>query len=627
MRSHERAAADGSAVDPGCERSSSRVLSAVPTLLQALDYPSIVHLLAEAPHSLRHGVTLVSEDPEEPSQHRSYANIVEESWRLAEELSQRGLLPGDRVLLVMPTSLAFLTAFLAILEVGATVVPAYPPAALERAGQSLERVGQIARQCDSALVLTTWELLPLLGDLARTAPRLKSVLPIERLLASAAKRESRRVHARDGLPSPTDLALLQYTSGSTGKPKGVALSHANVITNIRAVGVGFQLNDADTTVSWCPLYHDMGLICLLMSLCWGRPIVLMSPLAFLSRPIRWLRAISDHRGTITVAPNFGFALCVKRARPADCEGLDLSSWRIALNGAERVNPQTLEDFTRVFGPYGFSPHAMFPAYGLAESVVGVTFPDPGEAVTTLNLDRHAVSLGRVEETQAEQGMKVVALGRPLAGGQVAVVDDAYRPLPERQIGEIALRGPSLMEAYYRDPISTSDVWREGWLLTGDLGFFSDGRLYLTGRQKDLVIVRGKNYYAEDIEHCVERIPTVRSGGVVAFATYDEARDATERLVLICETTERDAAARERIQEAVREAVRTECSIEASEVVLVPPNTVPKTPSGKRQRSLTRQRYLSKTLGSRRTGKLALVGIALRSARGFAALALRRMRSA
>jgi len=374
-----------------------------------------------------------------------------------------------------------------------------------------------------------------------------------------------------------------------------------------------------------PLYHDMGLIgTLLFSIYWRLPLVLMSPTAFLVKPARWLAAIHRFRGTLSASPNFGYARCVRHVRAAQRQGLDLSCWRVALNGAEPVNAKTLLEFEQAFAPNGFSPAAMLPVYGLAEASLAVTFPRVGDPSRQLAVDRAALAAGHVRPATTDRpSTHLVCVGEPVPGHDVRVVDSAGLPVDPGEVGHIMVKGPSVMQGYFDDPKSTRAVLQDGWLWTGDLGFFEGGGLYVAGRAKDLIIIGGKNHYAEDVERVAEHVEGVRPGGAAAFGVYDEER-ARDILVIVCESYVDDEAGSAAVVEAVSEQVCQECRVTPDEVVLVPPGTIPKTSSGKRQRALCRQRYLTDQLVPQRTSKLRLAQIFIRSQAGHVRMLARRV---
>jgi 1-acyl-sn-glycerol-3-phosphate acyltransferase len=399
-----------------------------------------------------------------------------------------------------------------------------------------------------------------------------------------------------------DTGLLQYTSGSTAAPKGVVLSHANLLANVRAIGAGVEARPGDVTVSWLPLYHDMGLIgAWLGSLYHGVPLVLMSPLAFIGRPARWLEAIHRHRGTITAAPNFAFDLAVRRIRESELEGLDLSSLRAVYNGAEAVSPTTMERFIDRFASLGFRREAMMPVYGLAECSVALTFPPLGRGPLVDTVDRRilADSGKAVPAASDAPGAKCfVACGRPLPLHEVRIVDDADRELPDRQEGHIQFRGPSATSGYLHNPEATARLLHGDWLDTGDLGYVADGDLYVTGRAKDIIIKAGRNIYPEELEEAVGAIDGIRAGNVAAFGVVDEASGG-ERLVVLAETRKTKADDRRRLVEAIDALAADLTGMPADDVVLAAPNTVLKTSSGKIRRDACRQLYERGDVGRER----------------------------
>jgi acyl-CoA synthetase (AMP-forming)/AMP-acid ligase II len=580
-------------------------------------FPTLPHAFAAAARAdATTGVTLIPDDEDLPEEHRSWRQLFHEARAFAGGLAARNVRRGDRVLLVLPTSWDFLLAFFGVSLLGAVPVPAYPPAVLEKAGIALDRLAAIVDKLQIAWCITNDELLALVGDLALRQRGLQ-------LLSSDALAAGDPAAAPKLRAAPDDAALVQCTSGSTGVPKGVLLAQRALVANIHAMGQAGRVSRHDVMVSWLPLYHDMGLIgTLLFPVYWRMPLVLLSPLAFLQRPGRWLWAIHRHKGTASAAPNFAYGLCVKRVRPPEREGLDLSSWRLTLNGAEPVNLRTVTDFLRTFAPHGLREETMRPVYGLAESCVAVTCSVPGEPVRHEVVDRSRLAAGHAVPATGRGSTALVALGRAIPGHEVAIVDANGRALTEREVGHIVVSGPSLMTGYVNDPEATRAVLRDGVLWTGDLGFTSGGQLFVTGRAKDLIIVRGRNHYPEDLERVAERIDGVRPGGVVAFAVYDEAK-AAELAVVVCETRMAEEAARE-LAQTVRDRVGEHCAITVDEVVLVAPGAIPRTSSGKRQRSLCRELYLAGTLGKTRTGKLQLAVLFVRSRAGVLLSSARRL---
>jgi len=583
------------------------------------EVPTMVDALERAALDPSKGITLYEND--KPT-FRSYAQIFEEAKRAAGALSAWGVRSRDRVLLAVPTSFEFVVTFFAIQWLGATPVPSYPPAALEHFDVGFGRLVHIANASDAVMFITSAKLKPRLTDLALRAPGLRAITSAEELLA-----EKGEPAPRGKRISASRTCFVQFTSGSTGKPKGVVLTHANVTSNIHAMGLAMQATSEERVVSWLPLYHDMGLIGgLLAPIYWRWQLALMSPMGFIERPVRWLKMITETRATMSPAPNFGYTLCAKRVRPRDLEGLDLSSWRLALNGAEPVHAKTIDEFCAAFASCGFKPHSMFPVYGLAESSLAVTFPDPGSQLRKVSLSRKELARGRAVESEDADAAVIMCVGRPMPGHVVVVVDEKGNRLPTGRIGSIVVHGPSVMRGYLKDAQATARVLKDGWLWTGDLGFWNDEGIYITGRAKDLIIIRGRNYYAEDAERVVEAIGGTRAGGVVVFGVSDD--DARrDRVTCVCETKLRDEKKRADLMVEIRRRVNEEVGLPIDEVLLVAPGTIPKTSSGKRQRRQTRALYLKNDLALRHVSKRALSTAMLRSAIGRLHLVLTTRRPA
>ncbi len=566
------AAAPSAGGDPGMP-------SGVATLPEALDWHVQRH--AERTHILLYG----ADDRIRPI---SYGDLALGAARVASGLRAAGLEPGGTVALMLPTGAEYFFGFFGVLAAGGIPVPIYPPARPEQLEDHLRRHAGILANAGAFLLVTVPEARTVGRLLRAWVPTLRAVLTPEDFSGGAAM-QSPVSHRPDA------IALLQYTSGSTGAPKGVVLSHADLLANIRAMREAVAATPEDRFVSWLPLYHDMGLIgAWLGSLYCGVPLVSMSPLAFLSRPLRWLQAIHDHRGTLSAAPNFAYELCLKRIPEQDLEGLDLGCWRRALNGAEPVSAETLRRFAERLAPHGLRADALAPVYGLAEAAVGLTFPPLGRGPAIDCVDRQQFAAGgRALPVPCDdpESMPMVSCGRPLPGYRLRIVDADGKPLPERQEGLVRFQGPSATRGYYRNPQATARLIRDGWHDTGDRGYLAGGELYLTGRVKDMIIRGGRNLYPYEVEDAVGEVPGVRKGCVVAFAAADQAR-GSERLVLVAETRERDPERRRALERAVRERANDVLGLPPDEIVLAPPRAVPKTSSGKLRRGATRERWES-----------------------------------
>jgi len=523
----------------------------------------------------------------------SYGRLRDEAAAVAGGLRERGVSRGDTVALMLPTGLDFLRSFLGILLVRAVPVPIYPPVRLDRLEEYAARQSAILRDAGVRLLVTIPRARPVASLLKPAVPTLADVVTADELAAAGAP-----VSGPEG--DGRDPAFIQYTSGSTGQPKGVLLTHDNLLANIRAIARGLEVQPTDVGVSWLPLYHDMGLIgSWLTCLHHGLPLTLLSPTAFLARPERWLWAIHQRRATLSAAPNFAYELCARRVRDEALEGLDLSSWRVALNGAEPVSTGTIDRFARRFAPHGFRPEAMMPVYGLAECSVALAFPPVGRGPRVDRVAR-APFQGEGRADAALPGdataLEFVSAGRELPEHEVHIVDDAGADVAERVVGRLVFRGPSMTSGYYRQPEATAAITLPGgWLDSGDLAYRASGEVHVCGRRKDLIIKGGRNLVPQEIEEAAGGVEGIRRGCVVAFGTENPAL-GTEGLVVVAETRVTGASERDRLAAAVTQRVAEVVDVPPDQVVLVAPGTVPKTSSGKVRRAATRERYLAGALG-------------------------------
>ncbi|QHF28949.1 MULTISPECIES: AMP-binding protein [Pseudomonas] len=516
----------------------------------------------------------------------SYGALHQGALAVAAGLQRSGLRAGQTVALMLPTGRDFLQGFLGILLAGGVPVPIYPPLRLSQIEEHLRRQAGILHNAEAKVLITVTQA-KLLARLLR--PQVPSLVRI----ASVAELTGEGGECVTPLRQPDDIAFLQYTSGSTGQPKGVMVSHANLLANLRAMGRALKVGPQDVFVSWLPMYHDMGLIgAWLGSLYYGYNLVLMSPLAFLARPERWLRAIDSLRGTLSAAPNFAYELCLNKLADSDLEGLNLSSWRLAFNGAEPVSPDTLQRFTERFVRYGLAPTALTPVYGLAEATLGVAFPPLGRGPLIDRVQREAFQTRGTAlpaEADASATLRFVSSGRPLPGHQIRIVDGRGVELPERSEGHLQFTGPSTTAGYYRNPEETRRVLRDGWIDSLDFAYMAAGEVYLTGRAKDLIIRAGRNIYPYDVEAAVGNLPGLRKGCIAVFGSPDPAT-GTERLVVLAESYEKEAAARQRLQQEVNRIVVDLTGVSPDDIVLAPPHSVLKTSSGKIRRAASRELY-------------------------------------
>jgi 1-acyl-sn-glycerol-3-phosphate acyltransferase len=562
----------------------------------------------------------VLDDAGEEERTLSFAEVRAGAAAVATGLRERGVAPGARVAVILPTGADFVFAFYGAILAGATPVPLYPPFRADRIAEYLEREVAILENAGASALVTDARIAPVAALLR---DRVRSLAVVETVAALSTRRDEVAVRA-----APSDLALIQYSSGSTGEPKGVALSHANLLANVRAVARVHGYGPRSVGVSWLPLYHDMGLIGMVLGAlsCGGR-LAILSPLAFLARPERWLRAIHRYRATSSAAPNFAYDLCARRVPDDALQGLDLSSWEVAMNAAETVREETIDAFCKRFAPFGFRREALVSCWGLAENSLAATMQPPLSGVRVDRVDRAALErLGRAEPAREgdARAHAFVSCGRPVEGTEVRIAPLAggEEPLPERAQGRILFRGTSATRGYFGRPDATALVLRPGgWIDSGDLGYVAEGDLFMTGRRKDLIIRAGHNIHPSDVERAAEGVAGVRRGCVAAFGVPD-ASSGTEVVCVVAESRAREPEARARIAGEVRRAVQEATGAPADRVELVSPGAVPKTSSGKVRRSECRARFLEGTLERRRAPlALQLAGAALGSARARAARAL------
>lgn len=551
----------------------------------------------------------------------TYRLLLDAATATARGLVERGLHRGETVALMLPTGADFFYAFIGILLAGGIPVPLYPPFRADQIEEYANRQVAILRKAGARLLVISQVVEGLARLLKPFVPVLAGITTVDALRTSSAE-----------LPNLTlrgdDAALIQFTSGSTSDPKGVLLDHQSILANIRAVGQAAQIRPTDVGVSWLPLYHDMGLIgSWLCCLYFGIPIAILSPQSFLNRPERWLWAIHYHQATLSAAPNFAYELCVRKIEDRVLEGLDLSSWRIAFNGAEPVSPDTLDRFTQRFAPYGFRRETFFPVYGLAESSVALTFPPIGRAPRVDRIMREPFERHRrtVPASPSERSpLRFVSCGIPLPGHEVRMVDDDGQEVGERIEGALQFKGPSVMKGYFQDPEATWAVFHDGWWDSGDLAYRAEGEIFITGRRKDVIIKAGRNLSPQEVEEVASEVKGVRKGCVVAFGVTDP-RIGTEKLVVVAETREERNDIRERLTAEVVKRIATTIGTPPDVVLIVPPGVVPKTSSGKLRRAACREAYLRGDIVRRRRApwlqitKLLVAGFWARAQRGMRAL--------
>ena len=532
---------------------------------------------AEKPHA----ITFINGDTK---QRVPWGQLHEEAKAMAAGLQARGISPGDHVALLGPTTRSLVTALEATWLAGAVSVVLPLPM---RLGSLDEFIAQTRTRMASADI----HLAIVDPDLAAFIERIDTDPAMVVYSDLAGHTAAQYVEPKVG---PDDLAVLQFTSGSTSDPKGVMLPHRAILANLDGIAEVTHLDaDSDVLVSWLPLYHDMGLIGLLtLSFVTGNEFVLAAPQDFLASPGRWMDWMSEFGGTATAGPNFSYALATRALQRA--EQLDLSRWRVALNGAEPINPSTVEAFCEAAARHGFRAGASFCAFGMAEVAIAGTFPEPMSGMRIDTVDRTLIESERFASPVADDHPNAKAfalLGKPIPGLEIRICDPSTGSvLAERSVGELEIRGTSVTSGYYKHPEATAKLFREDWLRTGDLAYMVDGELVVCGRIKDVIIVGGRNVFPEDVERAAEAVDGVRAGNVIAFGI--ESNKGREGVVVVAETKSDDKMG---VRSAVAEQVRLTVGVPPREIVLVSPGSLPKTSSGKLQRSLCKTRYLGSEL--------------------------------
>jgi fatty-acyl-CoA synthase len=538
----------------------------------------------DAAKSITHkGYTFL--DNELAPAHWPFAEVCAEAKRIGGCLQALGLAKGDRLALVLSAPENFVLSFLGAISAGILPVPLYPPLALGRLDNYIDRAVGILRVSGAKAILTTKGLIPVLHPVLSRTPALKSILDIETL------QQTEGTELREIVAQPDEPCFLQFTSGSTSAPRGVMVTHRNLIANAKAMIQSLDINsETDRAISWLPLYHDMGLIGFVIATLVAQiPVVFIPTIAFVKHPGVWMETVHKYRGTITFGPNFAFDLATKRAPKNPRVKLDLSCLRVLGCGSEPINPKTMEGFLTAFAPWGLKPNALIPCYGMAEATLAIAFDRLNRPMRKLVIDRQAYEAESIARPIKVNGsapdpkkmFELVSCGRTFPDHEVRILDEKGETLPEGRVGEIVFKGPSVTPGYFQNPLASYQVLKGGWLHTGDLGFILNGDLYISGRQKDLVIINGRNYPPQAIEWVVEEIAGVRKGSVVAFSIDG---DSTEKLVVIAETIMTNNA---ELNQAITEQVRSALGLVVDQVVLVGRGSIPKTSSGKLQRRKTK----------------------------------------
>ncbi len=552
----------------------------------------------------------------QPASFVSYAAMWRRAQRSAAAMQALGVRPGERVGLILPDSAEFIDDIFGAMLAGAIAVPIYPPMNLGQFDAYLANTTHILRQAGCSAVITDAKVRPILGKLMTGVPQLRIIETHE----AALKLVPEAAEPAGVVVRPDDVAFLQFTSGSTSRPKGVTLTHANLMANIAAIAGGLNVSRETSGVSWLPLYHDMGLIGFVFApvVNQTRGILFISPLMFLKRPSIWLRQLSEFKASVTFAPNFAYGLCTTRVKDAELQGVDLSALQVAGCGAEPIQYGTLRAFADRYAAYGLRPSALLPCYGMAEHTLAVTFAGIDDELKADRVAATSLAAGHAQaspeantseaNTSETNMIDVVCCGRPFPGHALRIVDAEGQPLPEREVGQIELQGPSVMQGYYHDPERSAETLRGGWLKTGDLGYLSAGELYVCGRVKDLIIVNGRNYYPQDLEWQASQVEGVRRGNVVAFGLHHPEL-GREYVVVAAELRApvEDAEAEETLRQHIQAQILAALALRVDEVLLLAPGSLPKTSSGKLQRNKSAEMFADGKLG-KTSGPASKLGI-------------------
>ncbi len=522
--------------------------------------------------------------------------LIEGASAYALALEQHGIQPGEVVILILQHGQSLVHAFFGAILCGA--IPSIMPFLTEKLLPERYRadLASLIAVTRPAAIITYCEFEPEVRSALRTDDSVRAVIVAEDVEGKGLPGFS----ASGGLDrSPDDIALLQHSSGTTGLQKGVALSHRAVFNQLESYSRSLRLTKNDVIVSWLPLYHDMGLIAgFLMPILTGTPLVLMSPFDWVRSPQRLMQAVSQYRGTLTWLPNFAYNFCAQKVRDRHLQGVDLSSWRAVISCSEPVRYDSQQQFLERFQPYGFRPEALSASYAMAENVFAVTQGRIDQPLKVDVIDRDVFQAQLVARPASEGCPKLymVSSGRPIDNTDVRILSVDGKPLPDRQVGEVALQSNCMLQGYYNRPEETEKAFLDGWYLTGDYGYIANDELYVTGRKKDLIIVGGKNIYPQDLEQLAMEAPGVHRGRVVAFGVYDD-HTGTEEVVIAAEVDTENREEQERIAEQIRQMVTRGSAVNLRNVYLVAEQWLVKTSSGKIARAANRDKYLKEVEGT------------------------------
>jgi len=514
-----------------------------------------------------------------------FSEMRQDALAMARRLIASGVKPEDRIALIAETGVEFASLFFGVVYAGAWPVPLPLPTSFGGAQSYIDQLSVQLKSCDPTMLIYP----PEIGAMCAEAARLQNVQGID--WASFAERPAPDAELPQAVGE--DIAYLQYSSGSTRFPHGVAITHHALLNNLAAHSHGMHVGDGDRCVSWLPWYHDMGLVgCFLSIIANQVSTDYLKTEDFARRPLAWLDLISRNPGTtLSYSPTFGYDICARRmsSQTKASDRFDLSRWRVAGNGADMIRPDVMQSFVDAFGDAGFKATAFLPSYGLAEATLAVSIMPPGEGIRVELVEETQLSGQEGRHDRPQRYRAIVNCGKPARDMKIEIREEDGTPLPERAIGKVWCAGPSVMVGYFRDPEATAACMQDGWLDTGDMGYMSDGYIYIVGRAKDMIIVNGRNHWPQDIEWAVEQLPGFKAGDIAAFAITTPGGEETPAVLVQCRTS--DEAERLRLRDEIRERVRSvtgmNCVIE-----LIPPRTLPRTSSGKLSRAKARNLYLA-----------------------------------
>jgi len=514
-----------------------------------------------------------------------FSEMRQDALAVARRLVASGVKPEDRIALIAETGVEFASLFFGVIYAGAWPVPLPLPTSFGGAQSYIDQLSVQLNSCDPTMLIYP----PEIGAMCAEAARIQNVEGID--WASFGERLAPETELPQAMGE--DIAYLQYSSGSTRFPHGVAITHHALLNNLAAHSHGMHIGDGDRCVSWLPWYHDMGLVgCFLSVVANQVSTDYLKTEDFARRPLAWLDLISRNPGTtLSYSPTFGYDICARRmsSQTKASDRFDLSRWRVAGNGADMIRPDVMQSFVDAFGDAGFKATAFLPSYGLAEATLAVSIMPPGEGIRVELVEETQLSGQEGRHDRPQRYRAIVNCGKPARDMKIEIREEDGTPLPERAIGKVWCAGPSVMVGYFRDAEATAACMQDGWLDTGDMGYMSDGYIYIVGRAKDMIIVNGRNHWPQDIEWAVEQLPGFKAGDIAAFAITTPGGEETPAVLVQCRTS--DEAERLRLRDEIRERVRSvtgmNCVIE-----LIPPRTLPRTSSGKLSRAKARNLYLA-----------------------------------